>query len=51
MSAETGRSWKPTVVERIVKRETYKLASLGRIIDPRHWNAAHRALTSRRRRP
>jgi len=51
MSAETGRSWKPTVVERIVKRETYKLASPGRIIDPRLWNSAQVALAGRRRSP
>lgn len=51
MSAETGREWKPTVVGRIVKREVYKQAEPGRIVDPRHWNAAQAALASRRRRP
>lgn len=51
MSAETGRDWKPTVVERIVKRETYKRTEPGRIIDPRQWNGAQVSLASRRRSP
>jgi hypothetical protein len=50
MSAETGRQWRPTVIDRIVKRETYKLSEPGRIIDPRQWNATQAALASRRRR-
>lgn len=49
MTAETARHWRPTVVDRIVKRETYKLAEPGRIIDPRQWNATQAALASRRR--
>ncbi|MDQ3091206.1 MAG: recombinase family protein [Actinomycetota bacterium] len=51
MSAETGRPWKPQVVERLVKREMYKQAEPARIVDPRKWNAAQTALTSRRRSP
>jgi site-specific DNA recombinase len=50
MTAETGRRWQPTVVERIVKREIYKLASPGRIIDGRVWKAAQAAMATRRRR-
>jgi DNA invertase Pin-like site-specific DNA recombinase len=51
MTAETGRPWRPTVIDRIVKRETYKLTAPGRIIDPRQWNAAQASLASRRKRP
>jgi site-specific DNA recombinase len=50
MTEETGRPWQPTVLSRIVRRETYKRATPGRIIDPRHWNAAQEQLRSRRRR-
>jgi DNA invertase Pin-like site-specific DNA recombinase len=50
MAAETGRPWTFTSVESIVKRDTYKLAAPGRIVDPRVWNAAEAALASRRRR-
>lgn len=50
MTLETGRTWRPTVVDRLVKREVYKLAQPGRIIDPRQWNATQAALASRRRR-
>ncbi len=48
MTVETGRRWLPTVLDRIVRRETYKLAEPGRIIDPRQWNATQAALASRR---
>jgi DNA invertase Pin-like site-specific DNA recombinase len=51
MAAETGRDWKPTVVDRIVRREVYKQREPGRIVDPRVWNAAQDALASRRKRP
>jgi DNA invertase Pin-like site-specific DNA recombinase len=50
MTAETGRLWRPTVVDRILSRELYKLAKPGRIIDPRQWNAAQRSRASRRKR-
>jgi DNA invertase Pin-like site-specific DNA recombinase len=50
MTDETGRRWQPTVVERIVKREVYKLRSPGRIIDARVWNVAQGALAARARR-
>lgn len=50
MTVETGREWRPTVIERIVKRDTYKLRQPGRIVDPRQWNAAQGAMASRRRR-
>jgi DNA invertase Pin-like site-specific DNA recombinase len=50
MTTETGRTWRPTVVDRIVRRDIYKLAKPGRIIDPRLWNATQAALASRRRR-
>lgn len=49
MTAETGRLWRPTAIERIVKRDTYKLSEPGRIIDPRLWNATQAALEARRR--
>jgi len=51
MTAETGHPWKPQVIAGIVKREVYKLAEPGRVVDPRVWNQAQRALASRRRRP
>jgi DNA invertase Pin-like site-specific DNA recombinase len=50
MTAETGRPWARTVIERIVHREVYKLAEPERIIDPRLWNATQAALAARRRR-
>jgi hypothetical protein len=50
MTEETGRQWQPTVIERIVKREAYKLAEPGRIVDARIWNAAQRSVASRKRR-
>lgn len=50
MSLETGRTWRPTTVARVVTREMYKLREPSRIIDPRHWNAAQSALASRRKR-
>jgi DNA invertase Pin-like site-specific DNA recombinase len=50
MSEETGRTWRPTVVDRIVRREVYKLGRPGRIVDPRLWNATQAALASRRKR-
>jgi DNA invertase Pin-like site-specific DNA recombinase len=50
MSIETGRPWRPNVIERILKRDTYKLSDPGRIIDPRQWNAAQASLASRRKR-
>jgi DNA invertase Pin-like site-specific DNA recombinase len=49
MTAETGRKWAPNTVDRIVKREVYKQAAPGRIIDARVWNATQTALASRRR--
>ena len=51
MTAETGRPWSANAVDRIVRREVYKLASPGRIIDPRVWSATHAALAGRRRSP
>lgn len=51
MTAETGREWRPTVVDRMVRRPVYKQAQPGRIIDPRLWNATQAALASRRRSP
>lgn len=51
MSMEAGRPWRPTVVDRIVRREVYKQREPGRIIDPRQWNATQAALSARRRRP
>lgn len=50
MSAETGRTWRPTTVARIVTRDVYKLRDPGRIVDPRLWNATRDALVSRRKR-
>jgi DNA invertase Pin-like site-specific DNA recombinase len=45
-----GRSWHATSVARILSHESYKRARPGRIVDPKVWNAAQRALASRRRR-
>jgi DNA invertase Pin-like site-specific DNA recombinase len=50
LADETGRAWRASTVEGIVKREDYKRANPTRIIDPRIWNAAQTALASRRRR-
>jgi hypothetical protein len=50
MTAETGRPWTFTSVGSIVKRDTYKLAAPGRIVDPRVWNDAQAAMASRRKR-
>jgi DNA invertase Pin-like site-specific DNA recombinase len=49
LSERTGRRWQPTVVDRIVRREVYKLGRPARIVDPRLWNAAQQALRSRRK--
>jgi len=49
MTAETGRTWRPTTVDRILRRDIYKMRDPGRIIDPRVYNAAHAALAKRRR--
>ena len=45
------RRWHRTGVERILKREIYMHARPGRIVDPRLWHAAQRALAHRRRSP
>lgn len=49
LSAEGDRTWHPNAVARIVKREIYKAAKPARIIDPRIFNEAQRALEQRRR--
>ncbi len=49
LSDESGRTWHPNAVARIVKRPIYKAAEPGRIIDPRIFNQAQRALQERRR--
>lgn len=54
MTAETGRTWHPTAIDRIVRREVYKRGkppSKGglRLVDPRIWNEAQAALAARRR--
>jgi hypothetical protein len=51
LSAETGRPWRPTVADRLVRREIYKQAQPGRIANPRRWNAARDALAARRKGP
>lgn len=45
-----GRRWHPTSVTRILNHEPYKQVHPGRVVDPKVYNAAHRALESRRRR-
>ena len=49
LSDEGDRTWHPNTVARIVKRPIYKAAEPGRIIDPRIFNQAQRALQGRRR--
>ncbi len=44
------RRWHPTAVARVLAYEPYKLVRPGRIVDPKVFNAAQRALASRRRR-
>jgi DNA invertase Pin-like site-specific DNA recombinase len=44
------RRWHPTAVARVLAHEPYKLARPGRIVDPKVFNAAQRALAARRRR-
>jgi DNA invertase Pin-like site-specific DNA recombinase len=45
----SGRRWHPTSVARILGHEDYKLTRPGRIVDPKVFNAAQRALEARRR--
>ena len=45
-----SRRWHPTSVARVLAHEPYKLARPGRVVDPKVFNAAQRALASRRRR-
>jgi len=47
-AAELG--WHPTMLARVIKREEYKWAGEWRIVDPRVWNDALSALSSRRKR-
>lgn len=47
-AAELG--WHPTMLARVLKRPEYKQAGEWRIIDPRIWNDAQSALSSRRKR-
>ncbi len=47
----TGRRWQPKTLERIIRRDDYRRAQPGRIVDPRVWTAANAALDARRRRP
>jgi DNA invertase Pin-like site-specific DNA recombinase len=51
MTAETGRPWKPTTVDRMVRREIYKAKVPGVIVERRTWQATADALASRRRSP
>lgn len=51
LTEETGRSWTAKSLDRILRREVYKAAQPGRIVDPRVWNEAQRAMASRRKRP
>ncbi|MDO9409712.1 recombinase family protein [Patulibacter sp.] len=44
-----GRRWHPTAVARLLSHEQYKQAHPGRIVDPKVYNAAQRALAARRR--
>jgi len=43
------KTWHPNAVARIVKRERYKEAKPGRIVDPRIFNQTQNALADRRR--
>jgi hypothetical protein len=44
------RRWHRTAIERILRRDIYMREYPGRIIDPRLWHAAQRALADRRKR-
>jgi DNA invertase Pin-like site-specific DNA recombinase len=48
--AAAALGWHPTMLARVLKRPEYKQAGNWRIVDPRVWNAARAALTSRRKR-
>ena len=41
--------WTPKALDRMIRREVYKLAQPGRIIDGRVWNGAQAALAARRK--
>lgn len=43
------RRWHRTAIERILKRDVYMRHRPGRIVDPRLWHAAQRALGDRRK--
>jgi DNA invertase Pin-like site-specific DNA recombinase len=47
---DPSRGWHRTAIERILSRDLYKRERPGRIVDPRLWHAAQRALTTRRRK-
>jgi DNA invertase Pin-like site-specific DNA recombinase len=44
-----NQRWHRTAIERILRRDVYKRERPGRIVDPRLWHAAQRALADRRR--
>jgi DNA invertase Pin-like site-specific DNA recombinase len=49
LTQETGRTWSPKVLDRMLRREEYKSRTFGQIIDGRVWTATHAALASRRK--
>jgi site-specific DNA recombinase len=46
---DPSRRWHRTAVERILRRDIYMRKSPDRVVDPRLWHAAQRALDGRRR--
>ena len=48
-SDDPGRRWHRTAIERILRRDIYMRERPGRIVDPRLWHAAQRALADRRK--
>ena len=47
----SGRSWTAQGVADLIRRDTYRRKAPGRIVDPRIWNEANKALSERRRSP
>ena len=49
-SDDPVRRWHRTAIERILRRDIYMRERPGRVVDPRLWHAAQRALANRRKR-
>jgi site-specific DNA recombinase len=48
---DPARRWHRTTIEHILRRDIYMRERPGRIVDPRLWHAAQRAITQRRKTP